>query len=133
MSRLARLAAGLELPLLVLAPTNVRYLTGLSSSNAAVLVTPDREATLYTDFRYREKAGAVEGVELVETPRDLIGALGTQLKGRRIEFEAPHVSYFNHRRLAEAGIDLVPVGSVSSDVKWGPVESLRAEEGSRRA
>jgi Xaa-Pro aminopeptidase len=110
----------------VLAPTNVRYLTGLSSSNAAVLVPPDGEASLYTDFRYREKAAAIAGVEFVEAPRDLIGALGTQLEGRRIAFEAPHVSYFNHRRLTEAGIDLVPVGRVSSDVKWGPVESLRA-------
>ena len=51
MSRLERLRAGLERPLLVTSPVNVLYLTGLSSSNAAVLVEPDR-ARLYTDFRY---------------------------------------------------------------------------------
>ncbi len=126
MSRLERLAASLELPLLVLAPANVRYLTGLASSNAAVLVTPGGEATLYTDFRYREKAAAVEGVELVETARDLVGALGGLLAGRRVAFEAPHVSVFDHGRLAAAGVELVPVGSAFGDVKAGPVEAMRA-------
>src|SRR5262245_17263635 len=126
MSRLARLADSLELPLLVTAPTNVRYLTGLSSSNAAVLVTPEGEATLYTDFRYIEKARAVAGVELVETPRDLIGVLGTLLAGRRVTFEAPHLSYANYARLADIGVDLVPVGTLASDVASAPVEALRA-------
>ncbi len=39
--RIACLAAGLELPLLVTKPANVRYLSGLvDASNAAVLVDP---------------------------------------------------------------------------------------------
>ena len=126
MSRLGRLADLLELPLLVTAPTNVRYLTGLSSSNAAVLVTPAGEATLYTDFRYVEKARSVLGVELVETARDLVGALATLLAGQRVAFEAPHVSYATYTRLADGGIGLVPSGSVAGDVASGPVETLRA-------
>ena len=126
MSRLTRLAESLELPLLVTAPTNVRYLTGLSSSNAAVLVTPGGEATLYTDFRYVEKARSVVGVEFVETARDLVGALSSLLAGQRIAFEAPHVAYAKYARLAGGGVELVPIGSVASDVASGPVETLRA-------
>ena len=55
-SRIERLAALLDEPLLVTSGVNVRYLTGLSSSNAAVLVDSDGEATLFTDFRYAQKA-----------------------------------------------------------------------------
>src|SRR5262245_32218252 len=126
MSRLQRLAASLELPLLVTAPTNVRYLTGLSSSNAAVLVTPGGQATLYTDFRYLEKARSVTGVELVETARDLVAALARILSGHRLAFEAPHLAYAKYARLTEGGVELVPVGTLASDVAAGPVETLRA-------
>ena len=56
MSRIERLAALLDVPLLVTSGVNVRYLTGLASSNAAVLVEPDGEATLFTDFRYAKRA-----------------------------------------------------------------------------
>ena len=56
MSRIERLAAGLDEPLLVTGLVNVRYLSGLESSNAAILVDPAGEATLYTDFRYAEAA-----------------------------------------------------------------------------
>jgi Xaa-Pro aminopeptidase len=126
MSRLTRLSELIELPLLVTAPTNVRYLTGLSSSNAAVLVTPAGAATLYTDFRYVEKARSATGVELVETARDLIGALAELLAGQRVAFEAPHLAYAKYARLTHGGVDLVPLGALASDVASGPVETLRA-------
>ena len=61
-SRIERLAALLDEPLLVTNGVNVRYLTGLPSSNAAVLVEPDGEATLFTDFRYARRRRAIEGV-----------------------------------------------------------------------
>ena len=68
MSRVARLASRLEEPLLVAGPpyvlggqANVRYLTGLQSSNSAVLVEPDGSATLYTDFRYANRARILDG------------------------------------------------------------------------
>ncbi len=54
MTRIERLASLLEDSLLVSGLVNVRYLTGLQSSNAAVLVDPAGAATLYTDFRYAE-------------------------------------------------------------------------------
>jgi Xaa-Pro aminopeptidase len=124
-TRIGRLAALLDEPLLVAGPpyvlggqANVRYLTGLQSSNAAVLVEPDGRATLYTDFRYANRARAIDGVEVVETPRGLIPAIGEQLAGRRIQFEEQHLPHALFRALADAGVDAIPVSGV--------VESLRA-------
>ena len=45
--RLERLQAALEEPLLVSSPVNVRYLCGLDSSNAAMLVEPELRAALH--------------------------------------------------------------------------------------
>jgi Xaa-Pro aminopeptidase len=59
--RRARLVAHLQAndvdAALITRLVNVRYLTGLSSSNAAVLVTADGDATLATDGRYATAAG----------------------------------------------------------------------------
>jgi Xaa-Pro aminopeptidase len=125
MTRVERLAALLEEPLLVAGPpyvlggqANVRYLTGLQSSNAAVLVEPDGAATLYTDFRYANRARALEGFEVVETARGLIPAVGELLAGRRIGFEEQHLPHALYRTLVDAGVDAVPAS--------GLVESLRA-------
>ena len=125
MTRIARLAALLEEPLLVAGPpyvlggqANVRYLTGLQSSNAAVLVEPNGAATLFTDFRYANRARALPGIEVVETPRGLIPAVGEALSGRRIGFEEQHLPHALYRALAEAGVEVVPAS--------GLVEGLRA-------
>ncbi len=117
MTRLERLGATLAEPLLVTGGVNIRYLTGLASSNAALVVEPNGGTTLYTDFRYLAKASAVEGVELAQTTRDLIGALVAILSGRRVGFESAHVTFASHERLASGGIDLVPTS--------GLVEKLR--------
>ena len=125
MTRIERLAALLEEPLLVAGPpyvvggqANVRYLTGLSSSNAALLVRPDAAATLFADFRYAARAREVEGVEFVETARSLLSSIAEHLQGGRIGFEAQHLPYEGYRVLADAGIDAVAT--------TGLVESLRA-------
>ena len=125
MTRVERLAALLEEPLLVAGPpyvlggqANVRYLTGLQSSNAAVLVEPGGAATLYTDFRYANRARALDGFEVVETARGLIPALGELLAGRRIQFEEQHLPHALYRSLVDAEVDAVPAS--------GLVESLRA-------
>ncbi len=96
----------------------MRYLTGLNSSNAALLVEPDATATLYTDFRYAARARDVEGVTFVETARSLVSAVGGLLTGRRIAFEEAHLPYAGYRELVDAGVELVPTA--------GLVESLRA-------
>ena len=125
MTRIERLASLLEEPLLVAGPpyilggqANVRYLTGLASSNSAVLVEPDGSATLYTDFRYANRARSLGGVEVAEVARGLIPAIGALLSGRRIQFEEQHLPHALYRALVEAGVDAMP----SSDL----VEGLRA-------
>ena len=114
--RIARLHAGLEEPLLVSNLVNVRYLTGLGSSNAALLIEPDR-ARIFTDFRYAERARAIPGVELVETRRNLYAQLPALISGR-IGFEPAALTYERYATLTEGGLELVP--------RKGLVESLRA-------
>jgi len=115
-SRVERLREGLEEPLLVTHGVNVRYLTGFSSSNAALLVEPER-VRLFSDFRYAEAARAVEGVEFVESKRSLVAALAELLEGR-VGFEADAVSYASWETLSAGGLELVP--------RRGLVEALRA-------
>ena len=125
MTRIERLASLLEEPLLVAGPpyilggqANVRYLTGLASSNSAVLVEPDGSATLYTDFRYANRARSLDGFKVAEVARGLIPAIGALLSGRRIQFEEQHLPHALYRALVEAGVDAVPSS--------GLVEGLRA-------
>jgi Xaa-Pro aminopeptidase len=124
-TRVQRLAGLLDEPLLVAGPpyvlggqANVRYLTGLASSNAAVLVEPDGSATLYTDFRYANRARAIPGIEVAEVARGLIPAVGELLSGRRIGFEEQHLPHALYRALVDAGVDAQPTS--------GLVEGLRA-------
>ena len=114
--RIDRLRELLEEPLLVTNPTNVQYLFGFKSSNAALLVEPDR-ARLFTDFRYSEAARAVEGVEFEETRRALLADLADRLSGR-IGFEADFVSYAGYETLRDGSVEPVP--------RRGLVERLRA-------
>ena len=118
MSRIERLAALVDEPLLVTSGVNVRYLTGLSSSNAAVLVEPGGDATLFTDFRYAQKARALEGVRFEQTARAVIGDLSTRLAGRTIWVEAHVLTVAANEQLQEGGVDTVS--------QTGLVERLRA-------
>ena len=77
----------------------MRYLTGFSSSNAALLVEPDGAATLYADFRYASRGREVEGVTFVEVSRYLIPALAEKLAGRTIAFEAARLPYSGFQML----------------------------------
>jgi len=117
-TRIERLAARLADPLLVTGLVNVRYLTGLASSNAAVLIEPAGEATLYTDFRYAEAASAVEDARFEQTPRAVLPALAERFSGRRIAVEASHLSLADAETLRRGGVELVSTS--------GLVEALRA-------
>ena len=125
MTRVERLAALLEEPLLVAGPpyaqsgqANVRYLTGLDSSNAALLVEPDASATLFTDFRYAARGRAAPGVDFVETQRNLLVDVAKHVAGRRIAFEETNLPAVGLRLLQEAGVEAVATA--------GLVESIRA-------
>jgi Xaa-Pro aminopeptidase len=100
---------------LITSLVNVRYLTGLASSNAALLVPADGPAVLATDFRY---AGAAErdcpGVELL-TVRPVETALAELAVARglgRLAFEAQEVTLERHEALAatEGLAVLLPLG-----------------------
>ena len=114
--RIDALRASLDEPLLVTNPANVHYLVGFKSSNAALLVEPER-VRLFSDFRYSEAARAVEGVEFEETKRGLLKDLSQRLSGQ-IGFEADHVTYSEYDTLAGGNLEPVP--------RRGLVEALRA-------
>ncbi|WP_433497024.1 aminopeptidase P family protein [Sphaerimonospora sp. CA-214678] len=127
-ARRARLAAALpELgvaAVLVTWPVNVRYLTGLSSSNAAVLVGAGGQAALATDSRYAETAQRrCRDVEVI-VDRDVAGALLTRAGAAGgLAVEADHMTVAVYERLSERlggapGARLVPVR--------GLVEAVRA-------
>ena len=115
--RLEALTAQLKLPLLVTNLVNIRYLTGFDSSNAALLVRPKGDATLYTDFRYIETARQVPGVEVEIARRSLINDLAERLSGR-VQFEADVLPYAQWEKLGAHKV--TPVASA------GIVEGLRA-------
>ncbi len=114
--RVERLRAALEEPLLVTNPVSVRYLTGFESTNAVLLVEPER-LRLFSDFRYAEAGRAVAEVEFVETRRALLASLAELLEGQ-IGFEADFMTWGGHETLTRGGLELVP--------RRGLVERLRA-------
>jgi Xaa-Pro aminopeptidase len=116
MTRLDRLQASLEEPLLVSNLVNVRYLAGFDSSNAALVVEPER-VRLFSDFRYAELGRSIQGVEFVETKRSLYAALAELLEGQH-GFEADDLTYGKWETLSAGGLELVP--------RRGLVEALRA-------
>jgi Xaa-Pro aminopeptidase len=114
--RIERLRAKLEEPLLVTNPKNVEYLVGFKSSNAAVLVEPER-VRLFADFRYATAALEVPEVEFVETERALLKGIAERVSGG-IGFEPSFVTYSGYEELRDGGLELVP--------RPGVVETLRA-------
>jgi Xaa-Pro aminopeptidase len=101
---------------------NVRYLTGLASSNAALLLPAAGECLLATDSRY-ELAAQRDCPDLdLLTDRYLVPALGREAARRgyrRMAFEAEYMTVAAHAELAARaeGVQLVPFGAV--------VETLR--------
>ena len=116
LQRLEASLAGRELDaLLVTDLINVRYLTGYSGSNGAVIARPGGSVFL-TDFRYLERVAPLrEFIDVQQANQDLIrfiaARFGDLAPGAvRIGFEAPHLSVAAHALLAEAaGIELVAV------------------------
>jgi Xaa-Pro aminopeptidase len=98
---------------LVTSPPNVRYLTGLASSNAALLLPADGRGVLATDSRY-ELAARRDCPDLDMAIGRFIEQLLTGEMTRRgmrmIAFEAHEMTVERHLDLASAGIPLVPFG-----------------------
>jgi len=104
---------------LITSPPNVRYLAGLASSNASVLVPASGAAVLATDSRYALTASRDCGdLELV-TERDIEPALARLAAGRglrRVAFEAHEMTVERHQAFVAAAaghgatLSLVPLG-----------------------
>jgi Xaa-Pro aminopeptidase len=127
---LAELARERDLDaVLVLDPTNVRYITGFTGTNALIVVSaaPGGPRTFVTDFRYVGRAAEeVEaGFTRVEGERDLFESLGAALPqaadGKvKLGFDDAKTSVRMHAKLSRLLADeaeLVPAG--------GLVERLR--------
>ena len=97
---------------------NVRYLTGFTGSNGALLVPREGPAVFFTDGRYRDQAAEqLPDVQHV-VGRDLTGGSASRMPRGRWGLETHTISVDTHARAAElAGGSLVPTGRL--------VESLR--------
>jgi Xaa-Pro aminopeptidase len=104
---------------LVTKPVNVRYLIDFESSNAALVVGRER-LVLATDGRYVEAARGVEGVEVLQSTRNLLGWVGAQLRELAeppVAFEADHVTVADHEQLSASGSELVPTAGVVAGLR----------------
>lgn len=114
----ARMAAANLDAALITRLVNVRYLTGLVSSNAALLVTADN-AVIATDGRYRAQAAEQAPDVDVIVQRDVAAALASRLSQGRLGFESHQVTVDAYESLSHLGA----VSFVSLD---RAVEELRA-------
>ncbi|MET0928782.1 MAG: Xaa-Pro peptidase family protein [Aeromicrobium sp.] len=91
---------GVEM-LLVTTLVNVRYLTGFTGSNGAVLVSAGGTAVFFTDGRYRDQAAdELPDIEHVIT-RDLIGEAARRAPVADLGIESHTLSVDAHARLVE--------------------------------
>lgn len=101
--------------------THVRYFSGFTGSNGAMLVSKDQSAKIATDGRYTTQIAA-------EVP-DIEAAIGRKLAeeliegvadGRRVGFEADFVSVAQLDKIKAAcpeGVTLVPVTGLVEDIR----------------
>ena len=102
---------------LITVPANVRYLSGLVSSNAAILLPAAGPAVLATDSRYAEAAARDCPDIEIATERDLepaLAGLAVERGYSTLAFEAQDMTVERHLALANlaAGPVLVPLGHV---------------------
>ena len=108
--------------ILVTSPPNVRYLTGLASSNAALLLPAEGGGLLATDSRYalaaRRDSPDLELIVERFTERALAGAM-TRRGLRRVAFEAHEMTVERHGTLLASadGVTMVPFGRGIEDLR----------------
>ena len=108
--RLDRLRAVLEEPFLVTNPVNLRYLTGIDSDNAGLLVEPD-QARFFTDFRYVQAAKEVgNGRGRADLPKPARGPRGAPVRPRRVRGGHDDVRRLRDARSGRARAGSAPHG-----------------------
>ncbi|MFG2000078.1 aminopeptidase P family N-terminal domain-containing protein, partial [Spirillospora sp. NPDC048911] len=131
----ALLAANDVDALLVTRLVNVRYLTGLASSNAALLVRAEGPAVLATDARYAGTAAAVcPDLELLveRQTAQVLTTLAADSGARRLGFEAHDVTVEKHAELAALDRGVEPTGGVWTEERGTSDEGRRRQEASAR-
>jgi Xaa-Pro aminopeptidase len=106
---------------LVTARPNVRYLTGLASSNAALLLPADGDALLATDSRYALAAERDSPDLELLTQRFIEGKLATEAARRGVTvlaFEAHEMTVERHAEIArDGGVTTVPFGKKIEELR----------------
>jgi Xaa-Pro aminopeptidase len=109
-------------------PVNRRYLSGFTGTNAYLLIARDG-AAIATDFRYYEQAESqAKGYRLYKTTGAMdkwLPGLLEGLGGKRIGFEAGHVSYQTYRVMRKVVQDLPEQQRPKLIATTNMVESLR--------
>ncbi len=104
---------------LVTASVNVEYLSGFSSSSAALLIGGDT-VHLFTDGRYADAAQGADGVEPVILERNLAAELGRVLADYTegpVAFEAGRISFSAHESVSTSAVELVPAAGVIERIR----------------
>lgn len=123
--RRARLLPGLKKAhagaFLTTALPNVRYLSGFTGSNAALLMTADR-AVLFTDPRYQTQAPQESDCEIKIVKGPLLPEVGKWLKRLKVKalaFEQNRISFDEYQQLKEAGKDvrLKPLAGIVEELR----------------
>jgi Xaa-Pro aminopeptidase len=113
-------AKGVDAALITSLP-NVRYLSGLASSNAALLLPAEGQPILATDSRYAGAAGDCTGLELMIERELAPAAVHTAVSRgwRRLAFEAQAMTVEQHAALTtiDGAPDLVPLGRVVEQLR----------------
>jgi len=107
---------------LITAPANVRYLSGLVSSNAAILLPAVGGAVLATDSRYAEAAERDCADIEIAKERNLepaLAALAVERGYATLAFEAQDMTVERHTALTDmsGGPRLVPLGHVVEELR----------------
>jgi Xaa-Pro aminopeptidase len=107
---------------LITAPANVHYLSGLVSSNMAMLLPAEGPALLGTDFRYAETADRDCPDLEIEIDRYLEPALASLAAGRgwrALAFEAQDMTVERHTGLTAVAGDLrlAPLGHLVEELR----------------
>ncbi|MEV4258447.1 Xaa-Pro peptidase family protein [Spirillospora sp. NPDC049652] len=114
-------AAGAD-ALLVTRPVNVRYLTGLHSSNAAVLIRVDGPDLLSTDGRYAGTAEKVASDMEIVIDRNTAGVLvglAADAGAATLGFEPHDLTVERHAELAalDHGVAFKPLGHLVEELR----------------
>ncbi len=114
--------------LLVTTLVNVRYLTGFTGSNGALVLAADGTGTFLTDGRYRDQAmDEVPGLDHVIT-RDLLAEAAGRMPGVWA-CETHTLSVDAHTALTEAGVSTVPAARMVEGLREvkdeGEIDTLR--------